>query len=189
MKQAPPPPENRASPISADQHPSYDRSQPDARSAAPAVARTDVDRPPAPRTPAAGPDAATAAPVSGGVVAMAAQTKNEDAPPPAKKAQVRTADALEDDAGAARRAGDYARAAALYREAAAMRKESVPQRAAWDMAHAVECLAAGGNVAEAVAVRRELLQSFPEQQGPRAAANSALRFVPLPNDENAPAGK
>ena len=57
------------------------------------------------------------------------------------------------------------------------------------MAHAVECLAAGGNVAEAVAVRKDLLQSFPDQQGPRAAANAALRSVPLPSDEDTPPGK
>jgi tetratricopeptide (TPR) repeat protein len=110
-----------------------------------------------------------------------AQTKAE---PPA-----RTADQIEDDASAARRAGDYARAAALYKQAAALRTQAAPARAAWDMAHAVECLAAGGNVAEAIQARRELLRSFPDQQGPRAAADSALRTVPLPPDQDAPAQK
>ncbi|HEX9603139.1 MAG TPA: zf-HC2 domain-containing protein, partial [Myxococcales bacterium] len=62
-------------------------------------------------------------------------------------------DQIEDQASAARRRGDYARAAALYREASALRGQSEPARAAWDMAHAVECLAAGGQVNEAVAVR------------------------------------
>jgi len=92
-------------------------------------------------------------------------------------------DGLEDQAGAARRRGDYARAAALYREASALRKQAEPARAAWDMAHAVECLAAGGRVDEAVAARKELLRSFPDQSGPRAAADSALRSVRLPPDE------
>jgi hypothetical protein len=116
-------------------------------------------------------------------------------PPPApaakkaEQAQPRSADAVESDASTARRAGEYSRAAALYREAAALRKDSAPQQAAWNLAHAVECLAAGGNVAEAIAVRKELLRSFPDQQGPRAAANSALRFVPLPRDEDVPPGK
>jgi len=106
------------------------------------------------------------------------------APAQAKSdAAARTADQIEDDASAARRAGDYARAAALYKQAAALRTEATPARAAWDMAHAVECLAAGGNVAEAIETRKELLRAFPDQQGPRAAADSALRTVPLPSDQ------
>ena len=93
-------------------------------------------------------------------------------------------DQLEDQAGAARRSGDYARAAALYRDASALRKQSDPARAAWDLAHAVECLAAGGQVDDAIAARTELLRAFPDQSGPKAAADSALRSVPLPADEN-----
>jgi len=92
-------------------------------------------------------------------------------------------DQLEDQASAARRRGDYARAAALYRDASALRRQSEPARAAWDMAHAVECLAAGGQVDEAVAARKELLRVFPDHSGPKAAADSALRSVRLPADE------
>ncbi|HYR20306.1 MAG TPA: hypothetical protein VEQ15_12490, partial [Myxococcales bacterium] len=76
--------------------------------------------------------------------------------------------------------------AALYREASAMRRELEPARAAWDMAHAVECLAAGGQVDQAVAARRELLRAFPGHSGPKAAADSALRSVRLPADEEKP---
>jgi Putative zinc-finger len=103
----------------------------------------------------------------------------------ADSARAQSPDRLEDDAGKARRRGDYARAAALYRDASALRKESDPARAAWDMAHAVECLAAGGQVDEAVAVRQQLLRDFPGQTGPKAAADSALRSVRLPADEKA----
>jgi hypothetical protein len=99
----------------------------------------------------------------------------------------RTADQLEDEASAARRRGEYARAGSLYRDASALRKASEPARAAWNLAHAVECLAAGGLIAEAIATRKELLGSFPDQSGPRAAADSALRSVPLPRDEEKPA--
>src|SRR5438067_2647494 len=127
--------------------------------------------------PAEVPSAATTGAVVGGVATMKApaQAKSD--------AAARTADQIEDDASAARRAGDYARAAALYKHAAALRTEATPARAAWDMAHAVECLAAGGNVAEAVETRKELRRAFPDQQGPRAAADSALRTVPLPSDQ------
>ena len=93
---------------------------------------------------------------------------------------------LEDRASAARRRGEYARAASLYRDASALRRQSDPARAAWDMAHAVECLAAGGQVDEAVAVRKELLRTFPDHTGPKAAADSALRSMRLPPDEDRP---
>jgi tetratricopeptide (TPR) repeat protein len=192
--------------------PSLDRSQSDDRNAvalAPsAPARADADRPGSRAAPVSVPEPMTAAPASSSVLAPAAEVRNEAAPPVAKQAPARSADvleeaaspvakqaparsadALEDAATVARRAGDYAGAAALYRQAAALRKDSAPELAAWNLAHAVECLAAGGNVAEAVAVRRELFRSYPDQQAPRAAANSALRSVPLPNDGDVPAGK
>ena len=177
--------------ISMNDRSSYGASEADARTApaaaAPAATRADADRAPA-RAPEAAREATPAAPPGAGIVATAAQPRDEAAAQRAK-APARSADALEDDASGARRSGNYQRAAALYREAATLRKDSDPQRAAWDMAHAVECLAAGGNVAEAVAVRKDLLQSFPDQQGPRAAANAALRSVPLPSDEDTPPGK
>jgi anti-sigma factor RsiW len=176
---------------SADELLSLDRNRSAAQSApAPAAARADEQRA---DTPISGGTVIPPAPASSGVVA-AAQVKNEALPQAAKEepvrrkeAAVRSADVLEDAASVARRAGDYATAAGLYRDAAAMRKDSAPDRAAWDLAHAVECLAAAGNVPEAIAVRKELLRLFADQQGPRAAANSALRSVPLPSDESAPA--
>jgi len=86
--------------------------------------------------------------------------------------------------GRCRQAARRVRArAALYRDASALRKQLSPARAAWDLAHAVECLAAGGQVDEAVAARKELLRSFPDHAGPKAAADSALRSVRLPPDE------
>ncbi|HEX9604315.1 MAG TPA: hypothetical protein VF973_11235, partial [Myxococcales bacterium] len=121
--------------------------------------------------PAGGPPAAS---VVGGQVA---------ASPPAPA----NPDQVEDQASAARRRGDYARAAALYREASALRRQSEPARAAWDMAHAVECLAAGGQVNEAVAVRKELVRTFPDHSGPKAAADSALRSFRAPAEEEKPA--
>jgi len=147
-----------------------------ASSAGPTASADDV-RPVA--DAATSPPAATLGGAAGGK--MSAQRKPETA--------VRSADQVEEDASAARRAGDYARAAVLYKDAAAMRKDSTPDRAAWDMAHAVECLAAGGNVPDAIAARKELLRTFPDQQGPRAAADAALRSVPLPRDENGAAPK
>jgi len=92
-------------------------------------------------------------------------------------------DQLEDQASAARRRGEYVRAASLYRQASAQRRQADPGRAAWDMAHAVECLAAGGQVDDAISARKELLRTFPDHAGPRAAADSALRSVRLPPDE------
>jgi hypothetical protein len=95
-------------------------------------------------------------------------------------------DQIEDQASTARRQGDYLRAAALYREASALRRQADPARAAWDMAHAVECLAAGGQIDQAVAARKELLRTFPDQSGPKGAADSALRSVRLPPDQEQP---
>jgi tetratricopeptide (TPR) repeat protein len=152
-----------------------------AERSAPAGAREDVvispiadARTAAP--PAQAPPAMATGSVVGGTLKAPAQLQPEPPPP--------TADQIEDAATAARRAGDYARAAALYKQAAALRTQAAPARAAWDMAHAVECLAAGGNVAEAIETRKELLRTFPDQQGPRAAADSALRTVPLPPDQS-----
>jgi hypothetical protein len=54
------------------------------------------------------------------------------------------------------------------------------------MAHAVECLAAGGQIDQAVAARKELLRTFPDQSGPKGAADSALRSVRLPPDQEQP---
>ena len=103
----------------------------------------------------------------------------------ADAAPAQNPDQLEDEAGKARRQGNYARAAALYQEASALRKDSDPARAAWDLAHAVECLAAGGQVQEAIAARRTLRNAYPGQAGQQAAADRALRSVQIPADDPA----
>ena len=90
-------------------------------------------------------------------------------------------DLLEDQASSARRRGVYASAADLYRSASTLRKQSGDDaRAAWDLAHAVECLAAGSQVANALSLREELRRSFPNHAGPQSAANAALRYAAPP---------
>ena len=139
-------------------------AQPEPR-AAPATAQPQSEA----RAPAGTVDA-----LSGGVATPAAGARPD-------------ADRVEDEASAARRGGDYPRAAVLYRQASALRRDSDPARSAWDLAHAVECLAAGGQFDDAIATRKELLRVFPGQTGPKAAADSALRSVRLPPDEEKPA--
>jgi hypothetical protein len=84
-------------------------------------------------------------------------------------------DRLEESAGEARRTGSYPRAAELYQLAAGLRRaKNDSSRAAWDLAHAVECLAAASKLGEAGVVRGELLQSYPSEEGPLRAADRAL---------------
>src|SRR5207253_6458323 len=75
-------------------------------------------------------------------------------------------ESLEQRAEEARHAGNYALAAGLYRRAAALHQEgAVPNAAAgaWDLAHAVECLAAAGQFADARQVRDELVKLYPSE--------------------------
>ena len=130
--------------------------------------------------PAAAPPhglAAQAKPAAGPSAASSPDRAAEGKLVAAPKAAAQDPDRLENQAGEARRRGDYARAAALYQDASALRKESDPARAAWNLVHAVECLAAGGQVHEAIAARRELFRAFPGQAGQQAAADRALRAV------------
>ena len=84
-------------------------------------------------------------------------------------------DRLEESAGEARRSGHYPRAAELYQLAAGLRgSKSDSPRAAWDLAHAVECLAAASKLSEAGTVREELLRSYPSEEGPARAADGAI---------------
>jgi hypothetical protein len=84
-------------------------------------------------------------------------------------------DRLEDSAGEARRSGSYPRAAQLYQLAAGVRRaKNDSSRAAWDLAHAVECLAAASKLGEAGDVHAELLRSYPSEEGPLRAADRAL---------------
>ena len=103
------------------------------------------------------------------------------------KAQKEVAAAPEDastiEAGAqqARHAGDYVKAAALYRSAAdARRRADDAGAAAWNLAHAVECLAAVGQFDEARRVREELTRLYPEETTALSAARRALREVDVP---------
>lgn len=86
---------------------------------------------------------------------------------------------LESSAQQARHTGNYPLAAGLYRKAAALRREAGidPATAAWDLAHAVECLAAAGLFDEARQVRQELSQLHPSEVTALAAARRALREV------------
>jgi anti-sigma factor RsiW len=84
-------------------------------------------------------------------------------------------DRLEESAGDARREGSYARAAELYQLASGIRRaKNDSSRAAWDLAHAVECLAAASKLGEASDVRGELMRSYPSEEGPLRAADRAL---------------
>ena len=84
-------------------------------------------------------------------------------------------DRLEESAGDARREGGYVRAAELYQLAAGLRRaKNDSSRAAWDLAHAVECLAAASKLGEAGDVRGELMRSYPSEESPLRAADRAL---------------
>jgi anti-sigma factor RsiW len=97
--------------------------------------------------------------------------------PNASAAAPRDADAMETSAETSRRAGRYEAAAQLYRDAAAARRSSGDAtRAAWNLAHAVECLAAASRLDEATRVRDDLLRDFPREEGPRRAADRALGY-------------
>ncbi|TMA23201.1 MAG: hypothetical protein E6J85_02675 [Deltaproteobacteria bacterium] len=90
-------------------------------------------------------------------------------------------DRLEESAGQARRAGSYPRAAELYKLASGLRRsKNDTSRAAWDLAHAVECLAAASKLREAGDVRTELMRSYPSEEGPQRAANRALGWPASP---------
>ena len=89
-----------------------------------------------------------------------------------------SAASVESSAQQARHGGDYVLAASLYRRAAALRQAAGDSaNAAWNLAHAVECLSASGQFAEARGVREELSRSFPGESGALAAARRALREV------------
>ena len=91
------------------------------------------------------------------------------------------ASAVEANAQQARHAGNYLVAASLYREAAAMRqRDNDLGIAAWNLAHAVECLSAAGHFDEARKVREELASSYPSETTAISAAARALREVDAP---------
>ena len=96
---------------------------------------------------------------------------------------------LEQQAQEARHGGGYPLAAALYRKAAELRRAEAPQgnEGAWDLAHAVECLAAAGRFDEAGTVRDQLAKLYPSESGAFAAAGRVLREVDAPAQRNSKA--
>ena len=95
---------------------------------------------------------------------------------------------LEANAQQARHSGNYVLAASLYRQAADLRRRSDdPPSAAWNLAHAVECLSAAARFDEARQVRDELSRLYPAQTTALSAAHRALREVDAP--QSLPASK
>jgi len=91
------------------------------------------------------------------------------------------ASGVEASAQQARHAGNYTLAASLYRNAAELRQgENDAGGAAWNLAHAVECLSAVGQFDEARRVRDELARLYPSEATALSAARRALREVDLP---------
>ena len=128
------------------------------------------DRPQGAGSAAPGPAAAAPAPAA---QAEARQLKSA-APAPAPSV-------VEANAQQARHAGNYALAASLYRHAADLRqRDNDGGGAAWDLAHAVECLSAVGQFDEARRVRDELARLYPSETTALSAARRALREVDPP---------
>jgi hypothetical protein len=101
--------------------------------------------------------------------------------PEGSVAQAVSADAVEANAQQARHAANYLQAASLYRDAATLRRrQNDPAGAAWNLAHAVECLAAVGRFDEARQVRDELVRLFPAESAPLSAVRRALRDAEAP---------
>ena len=91
------------------------------------------------------------------------------------------ASGVEANAQQARHAGSYALAASLYRNAAELRqRDNDAGGAAWNLAHAVECLSAVGQFDEARRVRDELARLYPSETTALSAARRALREVDPP---------
>jgi tetratricopeptide (TPR) repeat protein len=89
---------------------------------------------------------------------------------------------VEASAQQARHAGNYALAASLYRNAADLRQRAKDVGgAAWNLAHAVECLSAAGQFDEARRVRDELARTYPSETTALSAARRALREVDPPS--------
>jgi tetratricopeptide (TPR) repeat protein len=106
----------------------------------------------------------------------------EAVPAPVGRAAVASAavaaSGYESSAQQARHAGNYLLAADLYQRAAdARRQESDPGSAAWNLAHAVECLSAAGRFDEARQIRDQLGRTYPSEATALSAARRALREV------------
>jgi hypothetical protein len=135
------------------------------------------------RRPAVGPS--SSAPVA--VASRGLGDAPASGPPPAAERQkiaaapALSAGGMETNAQQARHAGNYPLAASLYRNAADLRQnDNDPAAAAWNLAHAVECLAAVGQFDEARQVRDELGRRYPAETIPLSAARRALREIDVP---------
>ena len=179
---APPPPAaapTTAAPATAARLPAVASAAPPAAAAAEKKAAGEDAPPPVAQSPAA-----TGAPamVQNRPQQVASAGSSQPAAPPAAKASPRGAAELEQQAQEARHGGSYPLAAILYREAAGLRRAETPQgnEGAWDLAHAVECLAAAGRFDEARDLRDELARLYPGEPGAFAAAGRVLREVDSP---------
>jgi hypothetical protein len=176
-----------------------------ALAAAPPAGAPTAAAPPPPRAPAREPaSAAATAPMAQAVsrahaVAVAQPLAAQPVEAPSRKpaaapaeveavveAKVSTSSAraagvveLEKEAQDARHRGAYSLAASLYRRAAYLRGAGSPE-GAWNLAHAVECLAAAGYFDEAREMRAELFRLHPNERTAYSAANRALREVDAP---------
>jgi hypothetical protein len=132
---------------------------------------------------------AGAAPSSAGSVAAASPPSPVAEQPKALAKAPPAAGEMEAYAQQARHAGNYTLAASLYRNAAdARRRDGDAPSAAWNLAHAVECLSAMALFDEARQVREELTRLYPSEAAPLSAARRALREVDVPS-QSAPASK
>ena len=129
------------------------------------------------RPPSAPPSRADESPPAGPLAVAKAQSPMA---PSVAEASL-GAPTVEANAQQARHAGNYLAAASLYREAAAMRQRgNDSSTAAWNLAHAVECLSAAGQFDEARKVRDELVRLYPSETTALSAAARALRQVDVP---------
>ena len=102
-----------------------------------------------------------------------------------------SAAALEAEAQRSRHAGNYGLAASIYQRAAKLPRAPGDQAEspAWDLAHAVECLAAAGLFDEARQVRDQLSELYPSEKTAYSAAGRALREVETAPPARGPSSK
>jgi hypothetical protein len=161
-----------------------------ARSTVPASSGDKVAPPGVPPAPA--PAARPQAAASGQAAGPPAPRDDSQAAPPKLESRMKAVAAapaapapgaagMEANAQQARHAGDYVLAASLYRQAADLRRRDDDRpSAAWNLAHAVECLAAVARFDEARQVRDELSRLYPGETTALSAARRALREVDVP---------
>jgi hypothetical protein len=142
---------------------------------------SDADRPAARASTASPAAGATTSGPPAAVVAAPAPAAQAEPRQPKSVAGAPAPSAVEANAQQARHAGNYPLAASLYRNAADLRqRDNDAGGAAWDLAHAVECLSAVGQFDEARRVRDELARLYPSETTALSAARRALREVDPP---------